>query len=68
MSKVLIVSPNRRYREQCRSRLRSAGYEVIVREDIIEGMKELRWYDPALIIWDFDSKHAMNMKVLPVLR
>jgi DNA-binding response OmpR family regulator len=68
MSNVLIVSPNRRYREECKSTLRKAGYEAIAREDIIEGMKELRWLDPALIIWDFDSKQPMNMRALPVLR
>ena len=68
MSSLLIVSQSQKFGDDLRSELRKAGYRIVLKEDIIEGLKELRWYQPKLIIWDMQPDNLKQMKGLLVLR
>lgn len=69
MASILLISDDSRYREDCRSALRRAGFEIIlVREDLIAGIRALNWYRPKVIICDIKSNKLVGTKILSILR
>ncbi len=68
MPTILIISKHRYFRDEVRSASGKTGYRMIAREDIIEGLRELKWSCPNLIIWDIEPTNAMDQKGLVVLR
>ena len=68
MSKIFIICRDYEYQDNCWFALRKIGFEVEVLEDIIEGLRELSWFRPALIIWEMDAKNSIEMKALSDLR
>lgn len=68
MSDVLLIGRNSEYLEEWRTALRKAKFDVVNYEDIIEGMRELNWLRPEIIIWDIVPGKLLEIKALSTLR
>ena len=68
MKDLLLVSRDRRFRESCRTALRPVKLRLLIFDDILDGMKELNWYQVKLMIWDMEPQNIREMKALAILR
>ncbi|MBN2008610.1 hypothetical protein JW960_04600 [candidate division KSB1 bacterium] len=68
MSTILVISKNNEIRRKYRSAFYKMANKIIVKEDIFEGMNEIKWYSPDLIIWNFDPQNSTDKKGYTNLR
>ena len=68
MPTVLIIEREPQFRDACKSALRQAGFRVIAKPDIVDGLQMLDGLRPDLIVWDLHPKKIIEKKALSVLR
>lgn len=55
MSKILFTGKNQDYFKDCANRLRWRGYQVVVNEDVMEGLREVSVFGVNCIVWDVEK-------------
>lgn len=68
MPSLLIITRDRQFREECRTALRKFDFRLLFFDEILDGMRELNWCEPKLMIWDMESGNIRQLKALSVLR
>lgn len=68
MYNLLIIVREPKLRQACKAALRQAGFRVIVKPDIVNGLQMLNGLQPDLIVWDLYPQKIVEMKALSVLR
>ena len=67
MSRVLIVTTDGPFSSRLASALRSRGYSVMIQNDMIDGMRELYWFDAKLIICEVQLENTLQKKACSLL-
>jgi DNA-binding NtrC family response regulator len=52
MSKILLIAKNSDYFKECTVQLRLRGYQVVVDENVMEGLREISVFGVQCIVWD----------------
>ncbi|MBN1464840.1 hypothetical protein JXA02_03700 [candidate division KSB1 bacterium] len=52
MSKLLLIGKNNDYLKECTARLRQRGYQVVIDENVMEGLREISVFGVQCIVWD----------------
>lgn len=68
MATLFVISNDSTLREACRTALRKLNVQTTFCIDHIEGMKEMGWVRPDLIVWDMDPANPRDVRGLTVLR
>ena len=68
MLTLLIISKNNEFLQKCRSSFRKIGYRNICADNMLEGLKEVKWSFPDLIIWNTETITTSDKKVLSILK
>lgn len=68
MQNLLIIERDPQFREAYKSMLRRAGFRVIVKPDIVDGLQMLKGLRRDLIVWNLHPKNVIEIKALSVLR
>ncbi|MBN1480049.1 hypothetical protein EH223_19040 [candidate division KSB1 bacterium] len=59
MSKILFTGKDQDYFRACASRLRWRGYQVVINEDVMDGLREVSVFGVNCIVWDVE-KHDLR--------
>lgn len=52
MSKILLIGKNNDYFKECTSQLRQRGYQVVIDDNVMEGLREISVFGVQCIVWD----------------
>jgi len=68
MPTVLMIEREPQFRDAYKSALRQAGFRVIAKPDIVDGLQMLDGIRSDLIVWDLQPQKLIEIKALSVLR
>jgi len=62
MSKILLIGKNYNFMQKCAERLRWRGYNVLVHEDLLDGLREMMILSVDCIIWNVESNASQKVR------
>ena len=62
MSKILFLGKNVFFLQKCAERLRWKGHDVLVHNDVFDGLREMMIFNVSCIVWDVDTNEPSRTR------
>ena len=68
MSKILLIGKNNDYFKECTAQLKMHGYQVVIDENVMEGLREMSVFGVPCIVWDVKADDPARVRKFQAIK